>query len=253
MNSPMQSKSELKTYHVWDRTVRWFHWINVLCVLCLIAVGTLILYGKHFGVSGEGKILLKTIHVFVGYVLVLNLAWRLVWAFIGGPFARWKALLPFIPGSGGSLIAYMKAFRQNKAPAYAGHNPVARLSITILLVLLISQATTGLVLAGTDLFFPPLGGSIAQWVAAEGQSPGTLVAGSKEGINPEAWDEMRAFRKPYGNIHKYGYWALLVMILLHVGGAIVTEVREKNGIISAMFSGQKVFSEKPVDIDDRRG
>ena len=185
--------NDLKTYSVWDASIRWFHWINLLCVLGLIAVGVVILNAKALGVPSDGKILLKTIHVLVGYVLVLNLAWRLVWTFIGGPFSRWKALLPFVRGSGGSPFRYVRAFRNKSAPAYAGHNPVARLSITILLVLLISQSTTGLVLAGTDLFFPPFGGNIAEWVAAEGQAPDMLKAGSKEGIDTQAWEEMRGF------------------------------------------------------------
>ena len=49
----------LKEYAVWDGSVRWFHWINVLAILGLIAVGTVILNGKAIGVSGEGKVLLK--------------------------------------------------------------------------------------------------------------------------------------------------------------------------------------------------
>ena len=36
----------LRTYAVWDASVRWFHWINVLCVLGLIAVGVAILNDK---------------------------------------------------------------------------------------------------------------------------------------------------------------------------------------------------------------
>ena len=38
---------------------------------------------KLFGISTEGKILLKTIHVLVGYVFATNLLVRLVFAFIG--------------------------------------------------------------------------------------------------------------------------------------------------------------------------
>ena len=60
-------------YKVWDRTTRWFHWINVLCVICLAMLGLAILNEKSFGVSAEGKILLKTLHVYVGYVFAINL------------------------------------------------------------------------------------------------------------------------------------------------------------------------------------
>ena len=75
--------TELKTYFVWDAGTRWFHWINLLCLLGLIAVGVAILNDKALGVTNDGKILLKTVHVWIGYVFALNLLWRLVWAFIG--------------------------------------------------------------------------------------------------------------------------------------------------------------------------
>jgi Ni/Fe-hydrogenase 1 B-type cytochrome subunit len=65
---------------VWDRTTRWFHWINVLCVLVLSAIGTAILYEDALGFSHEGIILLKTVHVYTGYVFTMNLLWRLGWA-----------------------------------------------------------------------------------------------------------------------------------------------------------------------------
>ena len=40
------------------------------------------------------------------------------------------------------------------------------MAVTLLLLLLLLQAGTGLVLAGTDLFFPSFGSQIAAWVAA---------------------------------------------------------------------------------------
>ena len=65
-----------------------------------MAVGVVILNAKLLGVTDDGKILLKTVHVWIGYVFALNLTWRLVWAFIGGTHARWRAILP---GGRGSL------------------------------------------------------------------------------------------------------------------------------------------------------
>lgn len=46
--------TQLKAYPVWDASVRWFHWINVLCVLGLIAIGVAILNDKALGVSNDG-------------------------------------------------------------------------------------------------------------------------------------------------------------------------------------------------------
>ncbi|MDT8372023.1 MAG: cytochrome b/b6 domain-containing protein, partial [Gammaproteobacteria bacterium] len=69
-------------YQVWDRTVRLFHWVNVICVLCLIAIGVAILNAKVLGVTDDGKILLKTLHIYFGYVFAINLGWRIIWGFI---------------------------------------------------------------------------------------------------------------------------------------------------------------------------
>ncbi len=148
--------TNLKTYLVWDANIRWFHWINVLCILGLIAVGVVILNGKVLGVSTEGKILLKTVHVLIGYVFAANLLWRLVWAFIGGPHARWRAILPGGRGYLSELRAYIADFRAGRPRQYLGHNPLGRIAVTLLLFLLLSQAISGLVLAGTDIFYPPI-------------------------------------------------------------------------------------------------
>ena len=40
---------------------------------------------------------------------------------------------------------------------------------------------------------------------------------------------------------------MLLAIVVHIGAVVVSDVKEGNGLISAMFSGRKVFSEKPRD------
>jgi len=94
MSVNSSSHKDFKYYFVWDRSTRWFHWINVICIIGLVAVGTVILNNKLLGVSGDGKVLLKTIHVLIGYVFVANLLWRVIWGFIGNQYARWTAVLP---------------------------------------------------------------------------------------------------------------------------------------------------------------
>ena len=156
MNTENLSDS-LKEYPVWDRSIRWFHWINALAIIGLIGVGLVILNAKTLGISTDGKILLKTIHVYIGYVFCLNLAWRIIWAFIGNKYARWKAILPVGKGFFTALRQYKASFMSGKFTYYQGHNPAAKLMITLLFLLLITQAITGLVLAGTDIYYPPFG------------------------------------------------------------------------------------------------
>ena len=252
MTNNTTSSNELRHYAVWDRTTRLFHWINVVCIIGLMAIGIAILNAKILGVSGDGKVLLKTVHAYIGYVFVLNLLWRIIWAFVGNKFSRWKSILPGGNGYRRSLSEYVHGVKKGKAPQYLGHNPVAKLMVTFLFLLLTTQAISGLVLAGTDLYLPPFGHEIAEWVAASGEEHdkiANLKPGSKEGVDPEAYAEMRDFRKPFITTHFYVFYTLLVSILLHIIAVVVTDIREENGIISAMFTGKKVMSEKPVDID----
>jgi cytochrome b len=41
------------------------------------------------------------------------------------------------------------------------------------------------------------------------------------------------------------------MVVMHVAAVIVTEVREGGSIITAMFTGRKIISGRPVDDDPR--
>jgi len=251
MNHSNSPEEHFQPYYVWDRSVRIFHWVNFICVIGLICLGLILLNGKSFGLSSDGKVLLKTLHVYFGYVLVFNLAWRIVWGFLGNSYSKWKTILPFRKGYIDSLSSYTSGLKNNNSPHYAGHNPLGTLMVSLLFALLISQATTGLVVAGTDLYMPPFGQKMAEWVAADPNKVSALKPGSKEGVNPDSYKEMRAFRKPYITVHKYGFYILAIAILLHLIGVVVTEVREKSGLVSAMFTGYKVFSKKPVDHDGR--
>jgi len=239
--------AELKTHAVWDRGTRWFHWINALCVLGLMGVGYVILNANALGVQNPGKVTLKTVHVWIGYAFALNLAWRFVWAFRGNRHARWRAILPGGRGYFQSVREYVAGFRSRTPQRYLGHNPLGRLAVAALLFVLASQAVTGLILAGTDLFYPPIGHWIAQWVAAPGVDPATLAPYAPATYDEAAYKAMRAFRKPIETTHLYGFYVLFFLVIAHVAAVIVTEVREGGGIISAMFTGRKVFDGQPLD------
>jgi cytochrome b len=232
---------KLRIYPVWDAGVRWFHWINVICVLGLIAVGVAILNDKALGVDNGGKILLKTAHVWIGYVFAMNLALRLLHAFFGGTHSRWRDLLPFGRGYPAALRRYLVAMRAGEHPQYLGHNPLGRIAVTLLLVLLLTQAVTGLILAGTDLFLPPFGAWIAERVAASGVDPTTLVPYSPDLYDKDAYAAMRAVRAPFVRVHGYAFYALLVLAALHIAGVVITEIRGGGNLVSAMFTGKKIL------------
>lgn len=246
-----QGDSENRQAHkVWDRATRIFHWMNVICVLLLIAIGVMILNANTLGVSAEGKVTLKILHAYAGYVFALNLSWRLIWGFIGGKYSRWNAILPGGKGYIKQSGEYLQGFRKGDAPAYKGHNPLGRIMIAIMLFLLSAQMLTGLVLAGTDLYFPPFGHEFAEWATGAGENHDMLVGlvpGNKEMLDPEGYAAMREFRAPFIEIHEICFYLLLIAILLHIVAVVVTEVRERSGLVSAMFSGIKYLNKKPED------
>ena len=201
---------------------------------------------KELGLSDGGKILLKTTHVWFGYVFAVNF-WRIAWAFLGNRHANWSAIIPFHKGYGAAVKAYMHELFCGDVRPYLGHNPIARASVSILLILLILQAVTGLVLAGTDIYYPPFGRWIADWIAALGVDPSTIAPYDRTGIDPGSWEAMRSFRSVFLTIHFWNFYALLAVIAIHITGVVVTELREGGGIVSAMFTGRKVFDREPRD------
>jgi cytochrome b len=222
-----------------------FHWLNVLCVLGLIGVGTVILYAGDLGVTNDGKIALKTLHVWIGYIFVLNLAWRLIWGFIGGPYARWSAVLPGGKNYGAAVRSYVRGITNREPYSWLGHNPLGRIAVTLLLTALLVQGTSGIQLAGSDVYMPPFGSYFAQWVAAPDMDPSLVRPYAPETVNEASYKEMRAFRAPVIKTHLTTYYVLLVLIVLPVVGVVTTEVRKGGAIISAMFTGRKILSVDP--------
>ena len=234
-------------YPVWDLPVRLFHWINFLAVFSLIAVALIMMYKKELGITGvEAKIGLKELHVNIGYVFVSNLLLRLLWGFFANRYGRWRSILP---GRGfiGLLRGYVDSIRGGAPQAFLGHNPLGRLAVTAMLLLMLVIAGTGLVRAGTDVYYPPFGGLITDFVAAAGSDPATLKPYDPTATDPGRMAELKAFKGPFGEVHKYAAYSLMAIILLHIFFVIRAEVREGGGLVSAMFRGYKVMDKPPVD------
>jgi Ni/Fe-hydrogenase 1 B-type cytochrome subunit len=241
----------LTEYRVWDRTQRVFHWVNFVAVVTLAAIGTVILNADRLGIPNDpGVVALKTVHVYVGYVFILNLSWRLVWAVVGGPFARWRALLPGGRMFGRRLAQLVKGFFAGRAPFYLGHNPLARILLSLVVLLLVVQAVTGIVLAGTDVYMPPLGSTMREWAAGATHDPALVRPYAPETVDAQAYAEMRAFRAPIVETHELTYFVLLALIAIHIAAAVVADCREGGTIISAMFTGRKIHESEPVDLPE---
>lgn len=239
----------LKEYKVWGLPSRIFHWINFLSISGLIFFGIMMMYKKELGiVSLEAKIALKEVHIIIGYVFATNLLLRVIWAFFGDKYARWQYILPgrdFVKNT----RDYMRSISGGEQRQYLGHTPTGRLAITFIFILLLVQMCTGLIRAGTDVYYPPFGSYVAQFIAAPGTNPEDIMPYRPAGTDAAKAKQLKAFKGPFGIIHLYTAYTIMLMILLHVFFVIRSEVKEGGSLITAMFTGKKVIRQKPVDLD----
>ena len=246
METNTAGEVRLSRYKAWDLPTRLFHWINLLLVLLLVIIGGVMMFKSDFGISGlDAKIGLKTLHVWIGYAFAINLAFRLLWGLFGPIKARLGKLLP----KKGELAGYRAALKKGENPQYLGHNPAGKLAVIALLGLLTLIMVTGLVRAGTDIFYPPLGGMVQEYIAADGVEPASLKPYDDTGVNPDKAAAIKGAKGLAGKVHVYSVYLLLLLVLLHIAAVIHAERKRQPGIISAMFSGNKYLPKTPVDKD----
>ena len=71
----------------------------------------------------------------------------------------------------------------------------------------------------------------------------------QDGTNEEKAASLKAFKGPFGTIHVYSSYVLMFMIVLHIFVVVRTEIREGGSLVTAMFTGKKILTRKPVDLD----
>lgn len=189
--------SELKEYKVWDAPTRIFHWINFLSVISLIFVALLMMYKTELGISGtEAKVALKELHVTIGYLFVLNLVWRIIWGFIGSKYARWSNIFP---GRGfvKETRKYVSSITSGDQRQYIGHNPLGRLAISAIVLLLIIISATGLIRAGTDIYYPPFGSFVQEYIAEPGVNADSIIPYDPVGTNESKASKLKELKSPF--------------------------------------------------------
>lgn len=163
---------------VWDVPVRVFHW-------------TLVLSFCGAFVTAESD-RFRDIHVMLGYTALGMVAFRLLWGFVGGRYARFSTFL-FKPGD---IIAYLGSLLRGDAERHVGHNPAGSVAIWLLLALAVISGVTG-------------------WLTL--QDSGEALEELHEGIS----------------------FAMLAVVILHVGGVVASSILHGENLVRAMFTGEK--------------
>jgi cytochrome b len=175
---------------VWDLPVRVAHWTLLLAVAGCWAT-------HYAGVEWFAW------HRRFGYVVLVLVGFRLVWGFVGTRHARFAA---FLRGPRVTL-----AYLRGRSGPVVGHNPLGALSVIALLVVLLLQASTGL-LANDEIMNA---GPFYGW------------------ISPQLSNRISGVHVASSNV-------LLALIGLHVAAVAWQELARRRPLVSAMFTGRKV-------------
>jgi len=106
---------------------------------------------------------------------------------------------------------------------------------------------TGLIRAGTDIYYPPLGSTVQSYLAAPNVEPSSLKPYDATGVDTDKANAIKPIKGLAGEVHVYAVYLLMLLIVLHVFAVVYTEIKHQPGIISAMFSGTKIIQGKPKD------
>jgi cytochrome b len=187
------SEHTTQAVRVWDLPVRICHWSLVALIFTSWVTSE---------IGGNAM----TYHMWSGYTILALVVFRIVWGFVGSERARFGDFL-YGPSA---VIAYIKGMLRLDPPHYLGHNPLGGISVVLLLLSVLVQATTGL-FANDD-------------IATEGP----LVSKVSE-----------ATSSLLTTIHRYNFYVLLALICVHIAAALFYLLVKRENLIGAMFTGRK--------------
>lgn len=232
----MQASHDYQRVYVWEQPVRWFHWINALCILVLGATGYLIAhplalmssdeasFGYWFGVN-------RFIHFAAAYVFVANFAFRLYWSLVGNKYAHWRNFFPLTKAQFRQIGQVIKVdvLQMSHRPVHAlGHNSVAYFT----------YAGTGLL-----TFF-----QIASGFA--------LYAPMSDAWFPQLWVWMIPLFESEQNLRIFHYavtWLFAIFTLVHVYLVFYHDYVEGHGVLTSIIGGWKFMEKGQAESDPATG
>lgn len=128
----MHTTKPSATKVVWDLPTRLFHWL----------FAALIVFAY---VSAEEDSGINQWHMAAGYSVMVLLAFRIVWGFAGGEYARFTSFLKL--GHLPQHISQMMRFRVERT---IGHNPLGGIAVVLMLGLAAATVFTGALLKGEE-------------------------------------------------------------------------------------------------------
>jgi cytochrome b len=152
-------------------------------------------------------------HIWNGYAILVLVVFRILWGFVGSSTSRFASFIH----SPARWLTYTSDFLLRRPRRYLGHNPLGGVVVLVMLVLVGLQGVLGLF--SYDDKDALAGGPLSSRVSEE-----TVAAAS-------AW-------------HRWMfYYAILVVVALHIMAAVLYLVWKRENLITPMLSGRKPLGE----------
>ncbi len=232
MSSPAMHASphEFQRIYVWELPVRFYHWLNALCIVVLTATGFVIANPPGITAASEASFsywfgTVRFIHFATAYVFVFNFAFRIYWGFVGNQYANWKNFLPLKWAQFREIMSVLRIDilqSSNKTLVSVGHNALAYLTYFVMFLVFLFQVASGFALYAkmSHSFFPQL----FTWMLP--------IFGGDAGLRQ--W-------------HHLATWFFIIFTLIHVYLVFYHDYVEGNGVLSSMAGGWKFMPEASTD------
>lgn len=208
---------------VWDPVVRIGHWTLVICF-----------FTAYF--TEEDFLRL---HVGAGYVVGAVVLFRLLWGFVGSRHARFSDFV-YPPAK---VAGYLRGLRRGRVEHYVGHNPAGGVMILLLLLSVSLTVYTGLEVHAVKNHAGPLA---ALQSGTESSAPAQPVAARvKDSRYQEHRNETGDEDGFWEELHEFLANLTLILVILHVSGAIVSSHLHRENLVKAMITGKKPSQEGP--------
>jgi cytochrome b len=178
---------------VWDLPVRVFHWALAASITGAFVTNRLgISYFKY--------------HVWFGYAVIVLVTFRILWGFVGTRHAQFRH---FLRGPLATLRYVRDLFRGHKL-TYLGHNPLGAWMVVLLLIILGTQAVTGL-FSNDEIFNTgPLYGYVSKDLSLRLTS-----------------------------LHRHLFYWIAAAVAIHILAVIAHRIFDQSDLVRAMITGRK--------------
>ncbi len=224
----MEKNTVLKRVYVWQLPVRFYHWLNALCILILAITGYIIgnppaIQSGTEAFKGYWFGTVRFIHFVTAFVFFFNFVFRIYWGFVGNRFAKWNNFIPFKKSDwkGMLRIIMIDILQKESRPLRKiGHNSLAGFTYFILFIIFLLQSITGFGLysAMSTSWFPKLFSWIVPFLGGDLQAR---------------------------QLHHVLMWFFILFAFVHVYLVFYHDYVEGRGIISSMGGGWK-FIEREI-------